>query len=71
MICKVWNEEGDYLDITTDEPRNMLCAEQVWTPEGESHTWIGGFNTIEDAMEYFQIKLKPKPEEDADTDLSI
>lgn len=66
MICKVWNEEGKYLDKDTDEDRNMLCAEVVYTPSGESEGWVGGFKTIEDAMEYFNIKLKPEPEEDAD-----
>jgi hypothetical protein len=68
MICKLFIEEGAYLDIETDEPRNLLCAEVVYTPEGESDKWIGGFQTIEDAMEYFNIKLKPI-EEDADQEL--
>jgi hypothetical protein len=68
MICKLFLEEGDYLDITTDEPRNLVCGEVVWTPSGEGEDWIGGFQTIEDAMEYFNIKLKPI-EEDADQEL--
>ena len=63
MICKLFLEEGDYLDIETGEPRNLLCAEVVYTPDGESDQWIGGFSTIEDAMEHFNIELKPIPEE--------
>jgi len=43
----------------------MVCGEVVYTPSGESEGWIGGFNTIEDAMEHFNIKLKPE-EEDVD-----
>lgn len=62
MICKLFLEEGDYLDIETGEPRNLLCAEVVYTPEGESDQWIG-FQTLEDAMEHFNIELKPIPEE--------
>jgi hypothetical protein len=63
MICKLFLEEGNYLDITTDEPRNMVCGEVVYTPSGESEDWIGGFDTIEDAMVHFNIKLKPKEED--------
>ena len=63
MICKLFIEEGNYLDIETGESRNLMCAEVVYTPEGESYQWIDGFNTIEDAMEHFNIELKPIPEE--------
>jgi hypothetical protein len=63
MICKLFLEEGDYLDITTKEPRNMVCAEVVYAPSGEGDDWIGGFQTIEDAMNHFNIELKPIPEE--------
>jgi hypothetical protein len=67
MICKLFLEEGDYLDITTQEPRNMVCGEVVYTPSGLEEDWIDGFDTIEDAMEYFNIELKPEEdEEDAD-----
>jgi len=63
MICKLFIEEGAYLDIETDEPRNLLCANEVWTPSGESEDWIGGFQTLEDAMKHYNIKLKPEEEE--------
>jgi hypothetical protein len=66
MVCKLFIEEGDYLDITTGEERNLFCAIEVHTPEGEADEWIGGFSTIEDAMEYFNIEHKPIVEEDAD-----
>jgi len=62
MICKLFIEEGDYLDIETGEPRNLLCAEVVYTPEGESVQWTG-FQTLEDAIKHFNIELKPIPEE--------
>ena len=62
MICKLFYEEGAYLDIDTDEPRNLLCAEVVWTPEGESDQWIGGFQTLEDAMKHNNIMFKPEEE---------
>lgn len=64
MICKLFLEEGEYIDINTDESRNLVCGEIVYTPSGESEGWVGGFNTIEDAMKHFNIKLKPEPEED-------
>jgi hypothetical protein len=64
MICKLFIEEGEYVDIETKEPRNLLCAQVVWTPSGESEEWIGGFETIEDAMKHYKIELKPKDEEE-------
>ena len=70
MICKLFIEEGDYLDIETGEERNLLCAIEVHTPEGESDEWISGFNTIEDAMKHFNIELKPIPEEEDIEDAS-
>ena len=66
MICRLFIEEGDYLDIETGEERNLFCVIEVHTPEGEADEWIGGFNTIEDAMEYFNVELKPEPEEEED-----
>jgi hypothetical protein len=42
----------------------LFCAIEVHTPEGESDEWISGFNTIEDAMEHFNIELKPIIEEE-------
>lgn len=55
MKCKLFLEEGDYLDKTTLEPRNLLCAERVDTPIGEEHTWLE-FDTIEDAINYYNLE---------------
>jgi hypothetical protein len=60
MVYKVFNEEGDYLDITTDEPRNMLSANWADTPEGWNVGWTE-FSSDEEAMTYFNLKLKPAP----------
>jgi hypothetical protein len=68
MICKLFIEEGDYLDIETGEERNLFCAIEVHTPEGESNEWISGFNTIEDAMTHFNVEHKPIPVEDEEED---
>ena len=67
MICKLFLEDGDYIDINTGEPRNLVCGEVVYTPSGESEEWLG-FSTIEKAMEYYKIKNKPIPEEYIDLD---
>lgn len=71
MICRLFIEEGDYLDIETGEERNLFCAKEIHTPEGESVNWISGFNTIEDAMEYFNVELKPIPEEDEEEEINL
>jgi hypothetical protein len=63
MICKLFLEEGDYIDIKTGEPRNLVCADIVYSPEGQSDEWVGGFNTMDEVMEYFKIELKPISEE--------
>lgn len=60
MYYKLFLEEGDFLDKTTGEPRNLLWGEQIWTPEGQNVGW-DFFNTLEDAMDHFNLKEKPKP----------
>lgn len=72
MICKLFIEDGDYLDKTTGEPRNLFCATEIHTPEGESDSWVGGFRTLDEVMEHFNIEPKPIPEEDEElNDLNI
>lgn len=56
MKCKLFLEEGDYLDKTTLEPRNLLCAERVDTPIGEENTWLE-FDTIEEAINYYNLEV--------------
>jgi hypothetical protein len=63
MFCKLFIEEGDYLDITTGEERNMMCAGEVHTPEGLNVGW-DEFDSIEEAMLSYNLELKPEPEED-------
>jgi hypothetical protein len=62
MICKLFIEEGNYLDIETGESRNLMCAEVVYTPSGQSEEWLE-FESIKKAIEYYKIKIKPIPEE--------
>lgn len=57
MFYKIWEEEGDYVDIVTNEPRNMMEAEIVFTPEGMNVGW-DEFGTIEEAMAHYNIKRK-------------
>lgn len=58
MVYKLFIEEGDFLDKTTKEPRNLLWANVAWTPEGENVGWTE-FDTLEDAMDHFNLELKP------------
>lgn len=63
MVCKLFIEEGEYLDIETQEPRNLMCVEIAHTPEGINVGWTE-FNSIEECMEVWGLELKPEPEED-------
>ena len=59
MIYKLFIEDGEYQDIDTKEPRNMMEAEIAYTPEGINVGW-DKFNSIEDAMSHYNIELKPE-----------
>lgn len=59
MIYKLFLEEGDYQDINTKEPRNMMEVEIAYTPDGINVGW-DEFNSIEEAMAYYNIELKPQ-----------
>ena len=59
MIYKLFIEEGKYQDKTTRELRNMMEVEIAYTPEGINVGW-DEFNSIEEAMEAYNIELRPK-----------
>jgi len=61
MVYKLFNEEGQYRDKITLEPKNMLKANIAWTPEGENVGW-DIFNSDEEAMEFYNIELIPEQE---------
>lgn len=55
MIYKLFNEEGEYVDNITEEPRNLLEATLVYTPEGINVGWVE-LDNINVAMNYFNIR---------------
>lgn len=57
MVYKLYDEEGDYIDNITGKEVNLCEAETVLSPEGINVGWLD-FDTIEDAMEYFNIRKK-------------
>jgi len=65
MIYKLFLEEGLYRDKTTHEDRNMMEVEIAYTPEGINVGW-DEFNSIEEAMEAYNIELKPEPKKDVE-----
>lgn len=58
MVYKLYIEEGDYRDITTNERRNMLSANWADTPQGMNVGW-DEFETDEEAMTYYNIYYDP------------
>jgi hypothetical protein len=63
MIYKLFIEDGDYRDIDTLEPRNMMEVNIAYTPDGINVGW-DKFNSIEDAMQHYNIELKPIEDEE-------
>jgi len=63
MIYKLFIEDGDYRDIDTLESRNMMEVEIAYTPDGINVGW-DEFNSIEDAMQHYNIELKPIEDEE-------
>jgi hypothetical protein len=61
MIYKLFNEEGLYRDKTTLEPKNMMEVTIAHTPDGINFGW-DEFNSIEEAMEAYNIELTPVEE---------
>jgi hypothetical protein len=62
MIYKLFLEEGEYVDKTTGEPRNLLEAEIAYTPDGINVGWTE-LDNLEAAMLYFNLDPKPVEEE--------
>ena len=63
MIYKLFIEDGDYRDIDTLEPRNMMEVEIAYTPDGINVGW-DEVNSIEEAMQHYNIELKPIEDEE-------
>lgn len=63
MIYKLFNEQGAYQDKDTLEPKNMMEVEIAYTPEGINVGW-DEFDSIEQAMDHYNIELIPLEEED-------
>jgi hypothetical protein len=69
MIYKLFIEDGEYVDKTTGEPRNLMEVEIAYTPEGINVGW-DEFDSIEEAMTHYNIELKPI-EDDSNTEGNI
>jgi hypothetical protein len=63
MIYKLFIEDGDYRDIDTLEPRNIMEVNIAYTPDGINVGW-DEFNSIEEAIQHYNIELKPIEIED-------
>ena len=57
MVYKLFIEDGEYIDRTSKEPRNLLCANWADTPEGLNFGWIES-DTLAQAMEYFNVEAR-------------
>ena len=55
MVYKIFNEDGEYVDATTKEPRNLLVANWAETPEGLNIGWAE-LNSLEEAIAYFNLE---------------
>jgi hypothetical protein len=62
MIYKLFLEEGEYVDKTTGEPRNLMEVEIAYTPDGINVGWTE-LDNLEAAMLYFNLDPKPVEEE--------
>lgn len=56
MVYKLFNEDGDYIDATTKEPRNLLEAEFAMTPDGLNVEWVE-LENLQAAITYFNLEL--------------
>lgn len=70
MVYKLFNEEGLYRDKTTGEPRNLLEATIAYTPDGINVGW-DEFNSIEEAMEHYNIELLPEEDSEQNKENNI
>ena len=58
MVYKLYIQDGDYVDNTTQERRNMLIANQAHTPAGLNVGW-DTFTSDEEAMLAYDITYDP------------
>ena len=63
MIYKLFLEEGEYVDKTTGEPRNLMEVEIAYTPDGINVGWTE-LDNLEAAMLYFNLDPKAVEEEE-------
>jgi hypothetical protein len=59
MVYKLFIEDGEYQDIDTKEPRNMMEVEIAYTPDGINIGW-DEFNSKDEAMSHYNIQVKPE-----------
>lgn len=57
MLYKLYLEDGDYVSLEDGQPRNLLDCLVCYSDEGINVGWTE-FETLEEAMEHFKIKLK-------------
>ena len=62
MVCKLFNEEGDYIVKSTGERVNLLCTTQAHTPEGLNVGWTQ-VSSEEEAcqlwdLEYLKLEIE-------------
>jgi len=62
MVYKLFIEEGKYRNKLNGESRNLIEAEIAYTPDGINVDW-DEFNSIEEAMEHYNIELIPEENE--------
>ena len=55
MVYKILNENGDYVDDITKEPRNLLEANWAETPEGLNVGWTE-FDSLDEAIAHFNLE---------------
>ena len=67
MMYKLFNEEGNWVDKTTNERVNVLRCNIAWTPEGENVGWTQ-FDTDEAMATQWGLEpwIEPLDTEDAE-----
>jgi len=54
IVCKLFNEPGDWTIAATGERVNLLCANSAWTPDGLNVGWTE-FDSKESAIEAWDL----------------
>ena len=57
MVYRLFNEDGEYVDATTKEPRNLLEANWAETLDGLNVGWTE-FDSLDKAIAYFNLEKK-------------